>query len=193
MRMYVADFDSNGTEESIICYKKGNDYYPIVDRDELIGQIASLKQKLLYYKAYANATMGSIFTKEQLDKARVFDVNTVQTTLFVNTDNKYIPVKLPNEIQYSNVTAIATTDVNKDGYLDLLFGGNQYLVKPQFGRQDASEGWLLFGSKQKNIFEKIISLQIKGQIRDFNILEINHKKHLLTTLNNESLQIYEIQ
>lgn len=193
MRMYIADFDSNGTEESIICYKKGNDYYPIVDRDELIGQIASLKQKLLYYKAYANATMGSIFTKEQLDKARVFDVNTVQTTLFVNTDNKFIPVKLPNEIQYSNVTAIATTDVNKDGYLDLLFGGNQYLVKPQFGRQDASEGWLLYGSKQKNIFEKIISLQIKGQIRDFNILEINHKKHLLTTLNNESLQIYEIQ
>lgn len=193
MRMYVSDFDNNGTVESIICYKKGNEYYPIVDRDELIGQIASLKQKLLYYKDYENATMNSIFTKEQLQKAIFLDIKTVQSKLFINTENKYTALRLPNKIQYSNTSAIETIDINNDGNLDILFGGNQYLVKPQFGRQDASSGWLLYGSEKKNSFNKVIPLNIKGQIRDFKIKEINHKKYIITTINNDSIQFHEIQ
>jgi hypothetical protein len=193
MRMYISDFDKNGTVESIICYKKGDAYYPIVDRDELIGQIASLKHQLLYYKEYENATMESIFSKEQLQNATILEIKTVATTLFVNNKNIFSPLRFPSKIQYSNVAAIETADVNNDGNLDILFGGNQYLVKPQFGRQDASQGWLLYGSGDKNIFNKIRTLQIRGQIRDFWKGEINHKKHVLATINNESLQFYEIQ
>ena len=193
MRMYVSDFDKNGTVEAIICYKKGDDYYPIVDRDELIGQIASLKHQLLYYKEYENATMESIFSKEQLQNATILEIKTVATTLFINNENRYSPLRFPNKIQYSNVAAIETIDVNNDGNLDILFGGNQYLVKPQFGRQDASKAWILYGSGDKNIFNKIRTLQIQGQIRDFWKGEINHKKHILATINNESLQFYEIQ
>ncbi|MDH3382231.1 MAG: FG-GAP-like repeat-containing protein, partial [Flavobacteriaceae bacterium] len=190
-RMYVSDFDNNGTTEQIICFKKDNKYYPIVDRDELISQIASLKQKLLFYKDYANANMETIFSKEQLDKAIKLDVKKVNTSLFINKNNTFIPLKLPNEIQYSNVEAIEVFDVNHDGYLDLFFGGNQYLVKPQFGRQDASQGWLVYGDKNYE-YKKVIPLNIKGQIRDFNIFKINNKNYFLTTLNNDSLQFYEI-
>ena len=190
-RMYVSDFDNNGTTEQIICFKKDNKYYPIVDRDELISQIASLKQKLLFYKDYANANMETIFSKEQLDKAIKLDVKKVNTSLFINKNNTFISLKLPNEIQYSNVEAIEVFDVNDDGYLDLFFGGNQYLVKPQFGRQDASQGWLVYGDKNYE-FKKVIPLNIKGQIRDFNIFKINNKNYFLTTINNNSLQFYEI-
>lgn len=191
MRMYVSDFDKNGTVEQIICYQKGDQYYPILDRDELIGQIASLKQKLLYYKDYANATMSSIFSKEQLQEAIKLDINRVQTTLFINSKNKFTAHRLPNEIQYSNIEAIETSDVNKDGYLDIFFGGNQYLIKPQFGRQDASKGWVVYGGK--NIDKKGIPLNIKGQIRDFNFCKINTKKYLITTINNDSIQLHEIK
>jgi hypothetical protein len=75
--------------------------------------------------------------------------------------------------------------------LDFLFGGNQYLIKPQFGRQDASQGWLVYGN-ENNTFKKVIPLNIKGQIRDFNISKINSKEYLLTTINNDSLKFYEI-
>ena len=190
-RMYVSDFDNNGTIEQIVCHKRGNDYYPIVDRDELISQIASLKQKLLFYKDYGSATINSIFSKEQLDKAIVLDINWVKTTLYINDSNKFTVKELPNEVQYSNVEAIEVLDVNQDSKLDLLFGGNQYLIKPQFGRQDASQGWLVYGGKDQN-FKKAIPLNIKGQIRDFKISKINSKEYLLTTINNDSLKFYEI-
>tara|TARA_R110002050_G_scaffold300736_2_gene472089 strand:+ start:6533 stop:9793 length:3261 start_codon:yes stop_codon:yes gene_type:complete len=192
LRMFVSDFDDNGTVEQIICYKKDNKYYPIVDRDELVSQIASLKQKLLFYKDYANANMQSIFSKEQLEKAIKLDVKKINTTLFINKNNNFIEQKLPNEIQYSNVEAIEVFDVNHDGNLDVFFGGNQYLVKPQFGRQDASQGWLLFGD-DKHEFKKVVPLNIKGQIRDFNRGKINNKNYLLTTINNDSLKFYEIK
>ena len=190
-RMYVSDFDNNGTIEQIICHKRGNDYYPIVDRDELISQIASLKQKLLFYKDYGSATINSIFSKEQLDKAIVLDINRVKTTLYINNNITFTVQELPNEVQYSNVEAIVVFDINNDSKLDLLFGGNQYLIKPQFGRQDASQGWLVYGGKD-GTFKKAIPLNIKGQIRDFNISKINSKEYLITTINNDSLKFYEI-
>lgn len=190
-RMYVSDFDNNGTIEQIICHKLSDDFYPIVDRDELIAQISSLKQKYLFYKDYGKATINSIFSKDQLDKAIVLDINRVKTTLFVNNNNKFSAQDLPNEIQYSNVEAIEVFDVNQDNQLDLLFGGNQYLIKPQFGRQDASQGWLVYGDKN-GTFKKPIPLNIKGQIRDFNIGKINSKDYLITTINNDSIKFYEI-
>ena len=191
-RMYISDFDNNGSIEQIICHKINDKYYPIVDRDELLAQLPSLKQKLLYYKDYANANMGNIFTREQLDKAIFVDINTVKTSLFLNKNNTFITEKLPNEIQYSNVEAIQVLDVNNDGDLDLIFGGNQYLVKPQFGRQDASKGWLVIGEKDSH-YKKAVSLKIDGQIRDFKMFNINNKRYLLTARNNKSIKFYEIQ
>ena len=190
MSMFISDFDNNGTTEQIICYKKNEKYYPILDRDELIGQIASLKSKLLFYKDYAHADMESIFTKEQIDNAIKLDVKKVNTALFINKNNTFISLKLPNEIQYSNVDAIEVFDVNDDGNLDIFFGGNQYLIKPQFGRQDASKGWLLFGDNQE--FNKVIPLNIKGQIRDFSIGKINNRDYLMAAINNDSLKVFEI-
>jgi len=115
----------------------------------------------------------------------------VKTTIFINDNNTFKPINLPHEIQYSNVEAIEAFDVNNDGLLDLFFGGNQYLIKPQFGRQDASQGWLVYGNKN-NKFDKAIPLNIKGQIRDFKVSKLNSKNYLLTTINNDSLKIYEI-
>jgi hypothetical protein len=135
--------------------------------------------------------MASIFSKEQLENAWVEDINMVKTTLFINTNNVYVAQDLPNEIQYSNVEAIEVFDVNNDGKLDIFFGGNQYLIKPQFGRQDASKGWLAYGNND-NAFHKVVPLNIKGQIRDFDISTINKKNYLITTINNDSLKFYEI-
>ncbi len=191
-RMYISDFDNNGTPEQIICHKINNAYYPVLDRDELISQLPYLKQKLLYYKDYANATMADIFTKTQLENSFIVEINTVETSLFLNNNGKFTPAKLPREIQYSNVEAIEVLDLNNDKYLDLLFGGNQYLIKPQFGRQDASQGWLLYGDKNNN-FKKVTSLNIKGQIRDFYSFELLGKKYLITAINDDNLKFYEIR
>ena len=186
MRMYVSDFDGNGFKEQIICKKGADGYYPIVDKDELISQIPSLKKKLLYYKDYAKANMQSIFSEEALNKAFFIDLKVLKSTIFFNEKGIFVPEKLPNEIQYAPVYSISSTDLNEDGYIDLFFGGNQYLVKPQFGSYDASKGWALFGPySSKKEKSKVYSLDIKGQIRNLKWVNHNHKKILIALINNE--------
>lgn len=186
IRMYVSDFDGNGFQEQIICKKGFDGYYPIVDKDELISQIPSLKKKLLYYKDYAKANMRTIFSEEVLNSAYFIDLKLLESTIFFNRKGIFVPEKLPDEIQYAPVYSITSTDLNEDGHVDLFFGGNQYLVKPQFGSYDASKGWALLGpfssNKEKS---KIYSLDIKGQIRNLKWINYKHKKILIALINNE--------
>ncbi len=74
-------------------------------------------------------------------------------------------------------------------------GGNQYLIKPQFGIQDASQGWIVLGNLNNGAynFKQVQSMGIKGQIRAFEVLKNEHNTILITALNNNFIQFYEIQ
>ena len=73
-------------------------------------------------------------------------------------------------------------------------GGNQYLVKPQFGRYDASKGWIFNINKtnEKINFKNLKSLNIEGQIRKFGIIKTANKKLLITAINDEEFKFFEI-
>ena len=189
MRMYIADFDSNGFMEQIICKKVGDKYYPIVDKDELISQIPSLKKKFLYYKDYAKADIEKIFSKEVISNTKFVELNILETTLFEMENDKFIRKPLPSEIQYSPVYIIDYEDIDNDGYVDLFFGGNQYMVKPQFGSYDASRGWAMMGPIDKNQKEPY-NMNIKGQIRQLKWIDFNSKKVLVVLRNNEKASFY---
>jgi len=195
LKMYVNDFDKNGSMEQIICHKRDNLDYPIVDRDELLSQLPYLKNKLLYFKDYEKATISSMFNENIIKESLVSEANNFKTTLFLNKKGKFSSFALPREIQYSSVKAIEIADVNQDGVKDIIFGGNQYLVKPQFGRDEASKGWLVLGSQSDNKyhFKSAQNMDIKGQIRDFRIIERKGKKILISVINNEKIQFHEIQ
>ncbi|MCM4166883.1 hypothetical protein DHD08_04210 [Arenibacter sp. H213] len=193
-RLYLKDFDENGFAEQIICHKLNNNYYPIVDRDELIAQLPELKNKMLFYKDYATATITDLFDKESLMEAYKIDLQITATSLFLNKGKHFKQKELPPEIQYSNVSAIEVMDINKDGVMDVLLGGNQYLVKPQFGRLDASKGWEVLGQnleKNNYSFGKVKPLGIQGQIRNFKLVPYKGKQLLLTAINNNHLLFHE--
>lgn len=191
MKMFIADFDDNGFQEQIICKQVDNLYFPIVDKDELISQIPSLKKKLLYYKDYAKADMQTIFFPDQLNKAVSFELQMIESTVFLNESGKFLPIELPSEIQYAPIYAITSTDINGDGNTDLFFGGNQYMVKPQFGRYDASNGWALFGPfSTKYESPKVVPLNIKGQIRSLKWIDHEAKKILISPINNEKTSFH---
>ena len=69
MRLYVADFDKNGYLDQITAFKRGDKYYPILDKDELIAQLPSVKKRVLYYKDYAKMSLEELFDPKLLEKA----------------------------------------------------------------------------------------------------------------------------
>ena len=82
-RMYLNDFDQNGSREQIITSLKDGKYYPIIDKDELIGQLPYLKKQMVYYKDYASKSMNQIFDQKTLKESQFFDIDILQTSLFL--------------------------------------------------------------------------------------------------------------
>ena len=183
MRLYISDFDLNGTKEQLFCYRVNGKDYPILDKDELIMQLPFLKKKFKYYKDYAKASMEELFTKEQLATSVQKSLDMVASTVFLKKENTFTPRKLPSELQYSNIKAIRP--LNNTSFI--VLGGNNYNVKPQFGAQDASKGWLLDLNDKK-----VSSLAISGEIRGFETTNYKNNTYLITTINNDSIHFKKL-
>ena len=195
MRLYVNDFDKNGFYEQILCEKIGSSYFPILDKDDLINQMPSLKKQLFYYKDYSDASIEKIFSKELLNESTVLEIKTLESAIYINNNGKFNKISLPSEINYSPVFDIVNYHPSDKNITRLIFGGNQYLVKPQFGRYDSSKGWIIDVEKNQDQlnFTNLKSLNIDGQIRKFELINIGKEKILITGINNESIKFYEIK
>jgi hypothetical protein len=195
MRLYLSDFDKNGKEEQIICQGINEDYYPIVDKDELISQLPYLKKKVVKYEDYAKARMQDLFTPNQLEESEISELNLLKSSLFLSDPQTgYHSHDLPAEIQYAPVFALAQQNQEKTLKGTFYLGGNQYLVKPQFGRYDASKGWSLKYRIQgtKIEFETPEILGVNGQIRQLEIVNLKRNPQLLIGINNQAVELLEL-
>ncbi len=193
-RMYIGDFDKNGSSEQIFCTEMAGSYYPVLDKDELTAQLPSLKKDLLYFKDYAKKSVEQIWPSSVLSQSKVFEVKKLSSVALLSSANGFKLIDLPMEAQYSSIYGILVHDIDNDGIEDVIAGGNQYGVKPQFGRYDASGGWFFKGSLSKGKFEflKGVDLNIKGQIRDIQYVEINGSKYILFAKYDDELEIFKI-
>jgi hypothetical protein len=100
---------------------------------------------------------------------------------------------LPLQVQLSSLNAILCTDVNSDGRPDLLLGGNQFGLLPQFGRLDASFGQVLI-NKGNRSFEVLSTAQagieLRGQVRDIVAIGGKGQKGYLFLQNNQKPVLY---
>jgi hypothetical protein len=194
-RMYVGDFDGNGSIEQIFCTKVGDQYYPIADRDEFLSQLPSLKKSLLYYKDYGKKSIDMLFPESVITRAKVFEVKTLASVLLLSDSTGYRKIELPLEAQYSPLYSLLVSDIDNDGVEDVIAGGNQYQVKPQFGRFDASSGWFFKGYLKEGKFTLApgLDLGVEGQIRDIEMIETKGVKYILFSKNDSNVEIYKIQ
>lgn len=193
-RMYVNDFDGNGSIEQIFCTKVDGKYYPIVDKDELLSQLPYLKKNLLYFKDYDKKSIDQLFSKEILDKTNVFQVQILASVMLLSNESGYSIINLPMEAQFAPIYSIVLVDIDNDGIEDVLAGGNQYFVKPQFGSNDASNGWFFKGTMTVGKFnlQPGIDLNVKGQIRDIEYVDVKGEKYILFAKYDDELEVYKV-
>jgi len=188
--LYVKDFDLNGSIDPVYTFrgKDGKDY-PYALRHNLIAQIKNLKKRFPDYMSFESADISKIFSKKELEGATKLVANRLQTTLLINQGNfKFDIAELPQEVQYSPVYAFEFQDFDKDGDTDIVFGGNLYKVKPEFGRYDASYGGYLEneGNMKFKFLNNDKSFLLKGEIRDM----IVNKNELIVLRNNDSIAVF---
>jgi len=195
LKMWVNDFDNNGTIEQIITQHRDGKDYPIHQKKEITAQLVSLKKQNLKASDYASRAIDELFSKELLDNAIVKEINIAESVIAINEGEGNFSMKpLPNRVQFSCVCDITCEDVNNDGNLDLIMAGNNYEYKPQFSRIDASYGHVLLGDGDLN-FEwqdyDTSGFFVKGEVKQILTLkDKNGNTYFITAINNSQPKLF---
>ena len=197
MRLFINDFDDNGTVEQVATRSINGKDFPIHLKKEITTQIPMLKKKNLSYLDYSKKTFQELFTPEIQSKT-IQKIATIQESIIaINAGNGTFKVKiLPKEVQFSCVNTICTLDVNHDGILDIILGSNQYEFKPQFSRLDSNYGSVLLGAKN-GIFSWLpydkSGFFIKGEVKHIRTIKNkNNTISLLAVINDNIPKIFKL-
>ncbi len=197
MKMWVNDFDGNGTIEQIVTLTDNGKDYPLHQKKELTNQIVSLKKQNLKASEYARRSIDELWPPAVIQSSIMRRSSISESIIAINEGGgKFTSKVLPTRVQLSCVCGISCTDINKDGYPDLIMGGNNFEFKPQYSRLDASYGNVLLGNKDLDFhwedYNKsgfFIREEVKhlGQFKDR-----NGGIFLIAAINDSQPKIYKI-
>ncbi len=193
IKMFFEDFDGNGFGEGIMTMNRldGKDY-PVALRHSLTARMPVLKKKYPDFDLFKSATINDMFSPESLEAASKSKVDELRSIVLKNNGSfSFEKIVLPERAQFSPVYAMTEMDLNKDGYADLILGGNLYKVQPEMGRYDASYGVVLINDQKGNFIDRTLDygFSVRGEVRDFvvdgNILHVFR--------NNDVVLSYQIK
>jgi hypothetical protein len=196
VKIWIKDFDQNGTTDKIFTKTVNGKDIPVFMKREITDQIPSLKKLSLRHHEYATKTIQGLFG-DDIEKAKVKKVNYLSSCIAYNNGKGQFTVKeFPVEVQLSSVNAINLTDINDDGYPDIIVAGNFFDLLPQFCRLDASYGHVLMNDKKGNFLQTPISktgLDLKGETRDIISFKCKKDDCILFLENNDFPVMYKKQ
>jgi enediyne biosynthesis protein E4 len=187
LKLYVKDFDKNGSVEQILAYTQDGKEYPFLAKDELERAIPVLKKAYLKYSEVAGKTVQYLFYdlfKDYIElKAEV-----LSSSFFIN-DGKgnFIRTDLPDELQLAPIMTFGQFDPAKPNLY--WAAGNFYGVIPYEGRYDALQPTGFSYDRATSSFKKIYSLPgANGEARDIKWINYTgNKKIMMLARNNKDL------
>jgi len=196
VKLFVNDFDKNGIKDKVVTYTVDGKDKPVVVKRELEEMVPAIKKNNLKHIQYANKSVQEIFSVEDIKTAVVKTFNYSSSIIAINKGGgQFEIITLPIMAQMSSVNAIQIADLNNDGTLDLILGGNHFDYQPQYERQDAS--FIEVFLQQKNMqFELLDPAQsgilLKGQIRDIKKINRLGKSNFIFLQNNDYPLLYQL-
>lgn len=199
LSMIVGDFDKNQKSECLIQWFAPEDDKSslFASKNDLANQLPMIKKEALKNSEYASKDITDLLDKSQLALGQTSIVNNLSSSVLWNRGEMRFDLEaLPNEAQYSPIFAIAPSDINADGFIDIVLGGNVYGLKPEIGRLDSSNGLVLEnrGDETYSALHKNESgLYIKGEIRSITPVQVvNGNSSFIFGINNSEYRLLSV-
>lgn len=190
LKMYVKDFDKNGTVEQIVTYSINKKEYTFLAKDELERSMPVLKKAYLKYSEVAGETVQYMFDKLFKDYIEL-KAEELASCCFINDGRgNFKKTVLPVELQFAPIYTFVPGFDNS-----FIAMGNFYGVIPYEGRYDALQPTQFnFTSAGTPAIIPAFNLTINGEARDARWLRsVNNKKVLAVTRNNQGLLFYQLK
>jgi len=190
LKLYVKDFDGNGTLEQIMAYTMDGQEYPFLGRDQLELALPVLKKNNLSYSAVAGRSV-QFLLGDMFNGCRELKAETLGSACFMN-DGKgnFRRVDLPEDLQLAPIFAFISYPFQEGRAW--MAAGNFYGVLPYEGRYDAMIPSIFDyrgGGPGSSGFSFLCGLpSISGEVRDAKWVSCaNGKRVLVLARNNEEL------
>jgi hypothetical protein len=185
-RMYVHDFDRNGTLEQILTYYVHGREIPFAGKLQLERSLPQLKKKYLYAADFSRATIEEMFGRDALLQSIRLEADCFENALLVNNGKLRFEHKaLPPEAQLSSYRSAAILNGSR-----LLLGGNFYDYNVEIGRLDGDYG-LVLQFRKDGVVNAMLppGVELEGEIRRIIPMDIGGRKAFLVGRNNASLMV----
>lgn len=183
-KLYIKDFDNNGSVEQILCYTINGEEYTFLAKDELERPLPILKKAYLTYSEVAGKSVQYMFYDLFKDFTEL-KAEVLGSSLFLS-DGKggFVRSDLPDECQLSPLFSfLPFGDMRQPS---VLAGGNFYGVIPYEGRYDAMlPSSLQFGGNgSARITDQMPWME--GEVRDLKWIQTGGGKKILVMARNNA-------
>ena len=196
VKLWINDFDRNGILDIIMTRTDEGRDVPVFLKHEMEEEIPSIKKLNLRNEDYAKRSIQDLFPSDILKMSLLKQFNYCSSIVALNQGNgRFIIRKLPVTAQLSSICALQCTDVDNDGHPDIVAGGNEFGLLPQFGRLDASFGDVLLNNGKGDFIAAPpyqSGLQLKGQIRDIGLINGKADRFLLFLQNDDTPTLFKL-
>jgi hypothetical protein len=193
-RLFVDDFDKNGTNDVYLGYFQDGKCYPVRGRQCSSQQMPFIKEKFTSYNEFGNATIDEVLEGKMSENSAREEAYYFENMIFMNNGSgKFNLMPLPNEAQLAPVYAIVVDDFTRDGKKDLFMAGNFFGREVETTRSDAGTGFLveLDNSKLQISRSERTGVLANKDVRDLLWLKgEGDERYLVVVNNNAPVDIY---
>lgn len=194
LRLYVGDFDQNGTVDQLLTYYIGEREVLFPTYAEVTRQLPFVKKKYLYAKDFAAASVQDLVGEKSIREAEQLEVYVLANSWFENRGNRHFErYDLPVELQFAPLRTMIVQDFDEDGMPDVMLMGNFYEANIEMGRYDADYGNILFNAKEGLHHGVVQQLGILGQVRSLQRVMTGDGGLFILGRNHMPVQVIRIE
>jgi hypothetical protein len=163
--------------------------------DFLARAFPFLREQFKTHAAYAAASLEELFG-ERLKTMRHWDVNWLETTVFLNRGTQFVAQPLPVEAQMAPAFGVCVGDFDGDGCDDVFLSQNFFDLPPDTPRCDAGRGLWLRNDGHGNftaVSGQISGIKVYGEQRGCALADYDGdgRVDLAVTQNGAQTKLYQ--
>ncbi len=196
LEIFSNDIDQNGNFDVVLATTKKDELLPVRGRECSSQEMPFILEKFPTYESYANARLTDIYSEEMLEKS-VHKKLTTMSSRYLQNDGvgNFTVSDLPLSCQTGPLKAICPVDINADGFLDFIYGGNHFPTEVETARYDGMMKGICIGDGKGHFDCRPISTDGKMLTEDIrSIVEIKtgDSSYFLVGVNDGKMQTLSI-